>query len=371
MPNPLISRALPKKGGLAPSDSPASQTNPRSREVPVPLFWAKPVSRLVLICLTLCLTGCAGTGLFHFSNDFPKPSLKNPVTRIVGLWQTAEGVAVNDASRGFSGQILFFANDEKLPVQVDGEVMIYVFDDQGSQEEQIKPIHQWRYPAESWNALLGKGPLGATYNVFIPYTRPGFHQADCTLRVRYTPKQGPTIYSEMVHIVLPGAKKKAKSPAEADGTASLTAAASSAGLPSELPGRQPPHVHGVTEPIPVAASHEPSRPRAAELTDEDRQRLMEAAKARLEAEKRHKVELAGYEEPAGRQANGAETGWRRRRPNVLLEEADGGNPFDSEESDSAPLRKQSSKRHILDDENEDAESEFENPAVRPAEDGVE
>jgi hypothetical protein len=327
-----------------------------------------PIARLVLICLALCLTGCAGTSLFHFSNDFPKPSLKDPVTRIVGLWQTAEGVAVNEASRGFSGQILFFANDEKLPVQVDGEVMIYVFDDQGSQEEQIKPIRQWQYPATSWNALLGKGPLGATYNVFVPYTRPGFHQADCTLRVRYTPKQGPTIYSEMVHIVLPGAKKKTKSPAEAAGTVSLTPAASPAGFSPELMGAQPPHVQGVIEPIPVVASHEPSRPRAAELTDEDRQRLMQAAKARLEADKHHRVELAGYEEPAGREANGAESGWRRRRPNVLLAQADEGNPLDSDVSDSGPLPKHSSKRHILDDENDEGDAEFENP---PADDGVE
>src|SRR5690242_12594683 len=114
--------------------------------------------RPALLCLVACLTGCAGTGLFHTS-EFPKASLKDPVARIVGLWQPEEGMFKGQATRGFSGQILFFTKSAHAPAQVDGEVMIYVFDDQGSDEEQIKPIMQHRYESKTWNAFLAKGPI--------------------------------------------------------------------------------------------------------------------------------------------------------------------------------------------------------------------
>ena len=323
-----------------------------------------------VVFLLACLSGCASTGLLHFgSNEFPKAGPKNPVVRILGLWQASDGVAGNRATRGFSGQIHFFAGD-KLSAQVDGEVMIYVFDDQGPEDEQAKPIHEFRYPAESWNALLGKGPLGATYSVFIPYTRPGFHQAKCSLRIRYTPKQGPPVHSEFVNVVVPGTTKS--KPEDETGTGPLptkdplaAAAAAAAAL------REPPRVKGTAEAIPVANSQEPSRPRAAELTDADKQRLISAAKARLEAERNQRVELAGYEEPAGDKP-AENSGWKRRRPNILLEEEEGVADGDrSERLAARSLEKPSSKKHILDDESEAEASEFQNPAMPSLDDGVE
>src|SRR5579872_5219778 len=191
------------------------------------------IVRPALVCLLACLTGCASLGALNLSREeFPKSGPKNPVVRIVGIWQAADGVSGNHASRGFSGQILFFDSDTKLPAQVDGEVLVYVFDDQGSAEEQIKPIHEFKYPADTWNAFLGRGPLGATYSVFIPYTRPGLHQANCTLRLRYTPKQGPTIYSDMVQVLLPGAVK-AKSATAADKNSARAAGSEAAVLTPE------------------------------------------------------------------------------------------------------------------------------------------
>ena len=72
------------------------------------------------------------------------------------------------------------------------EIMrIFVFDDQGeTEEEQAKPLHQFDYTAKSM-ALLGvEGELGETYRVFVPYTRPGNHRADCALRVAFVPEDG-------------------------------------------------------------------------------------------------------------------------------------------------------------------------------------
>ena len=326
------------------------------------------IFRLALVYLAACLAGCASTNLLHFSkNEFPRSGPKNPVVRIVGLWQAAEGIEVNNSSRGFSGQILFFANEGSQPVQVDGEVRFYVFDDQGTEEEQVKPLHQYDYPAESWNALLGKGPLGATYSVFVPYPRPGFHQANCMLRVRYTPKQGPTIYSEMISIVLQGTKPKTTAQREKE--QAPTNVLSAAGGTPKGAGLEPPYVQGVAEAIPVTPPRESARPRVAELTDEDRQRLIEAAKARLAAEKHRKVELAAHEEPAPVKP-GTETGWKPRQPNILEADDSASSPISAENEDSGQFRKNSSTRHILDDDNAGTEDEFLNQPARSSEEGV-
>src|SRR4029077_4333933 len=101
------------------------------------------VSRFAAAAVLLTLAGCAAPGLFKFSKDeFPKSGPKNPVVRVLGLWQPTEGISGNKQSRGFSAQVLFFSQNIDIPAQVDGEVRVYVFDDQGPPEEVAKPIHE-------------------------------------------------------------------------------------------------------------------------------------------------------------------------------------------------------------------------------------
>src|SRR5262249_50124870 len=175
------------------------------------------ICSLALACLIFNLTGCALLKLGK--HQFPATGPKNPAVRIIGMWQPSEGMWEGRTTRGFSGQIMFFGINSDAPAKVNGEVVIYVFDDQGQAEEQAKPIHEFKFPADSWNALLADGPLGATYGVFVPYTRPGIHSANCTLRVRYTPASGHPlpVYSEMVNLTLAGTKKQKSASASAAG----------------------------------------------------------------------------------------------------------------------------------------------------------
>src|ERR1700686_4538346 len=102
---------------------------------------SRSIAPLALIFLLVNLAGCATTGFFKFSKDqFPRTGPKNPVVRILGLWQVAEGLWDGKTMRGFSGQVLFFGQTSDIPAQVDGDVLIYVFDDQGTSDAQIKPI---------------------------------------------------------------------------------------------------------------------------------------------------------------------------------------------------------------------------------------
>lgn len=120
---------------------------------------------------------------------------------IVCLWDLAEGRGLDgETSKGFLGQIMFRSSQSSMNLEADGEVRIDLFDDQGTAEEQSKPLHRFSFSAEEWNVRLSPSSDGPAYSVFIPYVRPDVTNATCALRVRYRPKQGPTLISEFVQL---------------------------------------------------------------------------------------------------------------------------------------------------------------------------
>ena len=322
------------------------------------------LSQLAAACMLLTLAGCAMPGLFKLSkDDFPKTGSQNPVIRILGMWQAAEGMAMNRTLRGFSAQILFFSQNSDLAAQVDGDVRIYVFDDQGSPEDQAMPFHEFNYTAAAWNTLMGKGALGATYAVSVPYSRPGNHEAKCALRIRYTPKGGSPVYSDMVNVVLPGTKrpKDTASPATTDDDSAVKGPEARNESPDLLDQnvskRKPPHVRGIATTIPTPQEiqkqlHAQKTVPAAELNGKERRRIMREATVRLEVgEDGSNVSLAGYEEPETNVVPVEEvsSGRRLRKPQPDAEDS-----LDADDGEETPASVKPNARppktHILDDE---------------------
>lgn len=159
----------------------------------------------LLACwLTLTAVGCATFDLAHIDLRSRKATARNPAIRIVCLWEPAEGRDPKGVPcKGFAGQILFLTSSS-LPVSVEGDVRVYLFDDQGTAEDQAKPLHQFDFDTGAWSQHYSYGTLGPAYNVFIPYMRRGANDATCALRVRLTPETGPAIFSDMTSIKLLG-----------------------------------------------------------------------------------------------------------------------------------------------------------------------
>jgi hypothetical protein len=156
----------------------------------------------LILVASLTLSGCATLHL-PWIDKVPEASPKNPVVQITCLWEPSAGHDPNGVScRGFAGQILFLGNKGGMPVKIDGDVMVYVFDDQGTPDEQAVPVHQFHFDAGAWNRHLRVGSLGPTYHVFIPYTRSGRHEAICSLRLKLTNPDGSTLYSDHSEIPL-------------------------------------------------------------------------------------------------------------------------------------------------------------------------
>jgi hypothetical protein len=161
----------------------------------------RSVVSFTFLCGLLC--GCATLNFPWDKDRFAKATAQNPVVQIVCLWEPAEGRDPEGVPcRGFAGQILFLSNRHATPVEVDGDVRIYLFDNVGAAEEQSKPLRQFDFSTEAWAMHLSKSAVGPSYSLFVPYVRRGQFNPQCSLRVRLTPKAGPVIFSSLSTISL-------------------------------------------------------------------------------------------------------------------------------------------------------------------------
>ena len=168
--------------------------------------------QLVLGCVFLVLSGCSSLDLVKSPwtrKDFTIADQNNPAVKMLCAWKTVEGTGLDGMpTRGFAGQILFFNRLDAEPVVVEGDVRIYLFDDVGPPSEQAKPIRQFDFKGQAWNIHAMQTTLGPSYNIFIPYTRDNNpYLTNCVLRVRLIPEKGPTIYSNVATVPLPGPKR--------------------------------------------------------------------------------------------------------------------------------------------------------------------
>ena len=162
----------------------------------------------VLAISLACSSGCATSGLFSswtHKDEVPKATAKNPAVRCLCLWEPAEGTGVdNKPARGVAGQIFFFTRDSVSSVAIEGDVRIFVFDDQGSEEEQSKPLHQFDFKDNTFKAFLTPTQFGPAYQLFVPYSRKGRHQAELAIRIRLAQEGAPPVFSDITKVVLNG-----------------------------------------------------------------------------------------------------------------------------------------------------------------------
>ena len=140
------------------------------------------------------------------TDKIPTADSEHPAIEVLAVWQAAEGPGLGGIpTRGFARADLLLYSRTCQPVAVDGKAQhIYVFDNHGSAEEQARPLRQFDFDRQSWTAHLQTSKLGPTYRVFIPYPREDYHQAVCSLRIRFTPPKGRPLFSASSTIVLPG-----------------------------------------------------------------------------------------------------------------------------------------------------------------------
>jgi hypothetical protein len=173
----------------------------------------KLLTLLLAVIAGSSLSGCTKINLSQMWQEYNTPVADNrhPVLDVMCLWEEAEGHDLEGMpTRGFAGQILFFTVARNAPARVDGDVRIILFDELGVNGDASLPLHQFDFPGAAWNQFQTTTNFGAAYQLFIPYTRKGADRANCQIRVRYTPKEGKTVYSRPCNVTLSGPKRGAE-----------------------------------------------------------------------------------------------------------------------------------------------------------------
>lgn len=160
---------------------------------------------LFLLAFAAAMPGCASITNFAAMRNIPVASPTNPVTDLACIWQQGEGRDDRGMPcRGFCGQLMFTTYGSKKPAIVQGGVTVYVFDNIGTIQEQTKPFATFEFTPEQWAGFQRRTNLGMTYQLFIPYTRPGGRESDCQVHVKFTPVGGSPIFSHPESISMRG-----------------------------------------------------------------------------------------------------------------------------------------------------------------------
>ena len=154
-----------------------------------------------------------------------------PPTKIVAMWTDAVLHQPNQpARRGFGGRLMFYDSKGKAPIQVEGQLIVYAFDETVVQPNKIKPDRKYVFTKEQFAEHYSKSSLGHSYSVWIPWDAAGGPQREISLIVRFISEKGDVIVGEQTKHILPGATPENKPQA---GTASLQ------GVSAQGPGAGP------------------------------------------------------------------------------------------------------------------------------------
>jgi hypothetical protein len=157
-------------------------------------------------------TGCSisdfkPSKLFSLDNTWPfgDDIEEGTPVRVVGAWTdtvlTKQG---EKPQRGFGGRLAFYDNDHEKSVLVDGELVVYAFDELGRDPTNNKPTRRYVFPADQMKLRMSESDLGATYSFFLPWDEAGGPRAEVSLVCRFQPKKGPVVVGEQTKHRLDG-----------------------------------------------------------------------------------------------------------------------------------------------------------------------
>lgn len=155
--------------------------------------------------------GCSSLSLPHFGNSPAASVITNPA-RCLCLWHA---VKTEDASgqpvQGFGGQVYFFEANSEEPVEVEGDVRVFVFDDVGTPAQQARPKDVKDFDPFVWKSFRNESQVGTNYALFVPYDKASQYESVCSLRLRLTQPDGTQLFSDMATVKLAGEPREDKS----------------------------------------------------------------------------------------------------------------------------------------------------------------
>jgi hypothetical protein len=150
-------------------------------------------------------------------DDAEKPEPQVP-TRLVATWAEAVlNTAGEKPKRGFGGRIVFFNRETDDPVRVDGQLVVYAFDETARKSHETQPTRKYIFPADEVVRHESDSALGPAYSFWLPWDEVGGPQKNISLIARFEPTGGPIVIGEQTRHFLPGTSLDAQAPQYARG----------------------------------------------------------------------------------------------------------------------------------------------------------
>jgi hypothetical protein len=181
-------------------------------------------SRLTLVAVAalavLTASGCASTKKswrYAKNGDFKravglksdKPLPPETPVRLVSTWtDTVLQKSGTTPQRGFGGKLVFFKQDSEEAVRVDGQLVIYAFDESDREPHETHPSRKYVFPRDEFVRHESESQLGPAYSVWLPWDEVGGNMKQISLIARFEPHGGPTVLGEQTKHLLPGVSRE-------------------------------------------------------------------------------------------------------------------------------------------------------------------
>ena len=136
-----------------------------------------------------------------------EPEKPEPVVpeRMVVTWvDTTLSTVGKNPQRGFGGKLMFFEKASEDPVRVEGNLVVYAFDETDRPDHETHPTRKYIFPVEQFARHESDSSLGPAYSVWLPWDEVGGQQRNISLIAKFEPKDGPVVLGEQTRHLLPG-----------------------------------------------------------------------------------------------------------------------------------------------------------------------
>ena len=159
-------------------------------------------------CLLVgALSGCAS----QETDTWAKPCLGRSQTptyetpeKVIAIWTDATyQLPGKPPTRGFGGRVYFYnAKGEVIPV--NGQLVVYAFDDSDPHAGADQPSRKYAFTAEQLTRYYSNSELGASYNIWIPWDSVGGDEKQIALFPVFIDDSGKMVRGSFANNRLPG-----------------------------------------------------------------------------------------------------------------------------------------------------------------------
>ncbi len=167
---------------------------------------------LVAFALAAC-TGCGSKGggwkfaswdVRKWGREPAKPDPEIPA-RLATTWiEAVHNRPGEPAQRGFGGRLSFFKPGSEDPIRVDGQLVVYAFDETSRPDYETQPTRRYVFPAEQFAIHESETQLGPSYSVWLPWDNVGGNERKISLIAKFEPRKGAPVVSEQTKHYLAG-----------------------------------------------------------------------------------------------------------------------------------------------------------------------